>query len=452
MKLQSINPYTEEVMKEFDYSKTDDVLTTLKRLKENKGWANLDIKDRAGAVKKVARILERDKKENAKLISMEMGKPIKESISEIERSVQVCDYFAEIAEKFLQDEILGTEYSKSYIAMQPLGMILGVMPWNFPFHQVIRFAIPTILAGNTIAVKHSSNVPQCALKIEDAFNEGLPENVYSNLFIESTDVGKLIESDYVDGVSLTGSVAAGASAAKVAGENVKKTVLELGGSDPFIVLDDADLNKCCDSATFARFRNCGQACAASKRFIVQKGVYNDFLESFVDNIKKLRLGNPLDEATDIGPLARGDLRDNLDKAVKKSVGMGAKILVGGKTKQGKGFFYEPTVITNINESMPVFREEMFGPVAIVIPVEAEDDAIRMANNTEYGLGSSLWTRDLVKAEKLAKRIDSGMVFINTNLRSEPKLPFGGVKKSGYGRELSYLALREFVNMKTVVVR
>ena len=448
MKLQSINPYTEEMMHEFDYISVEEAMKAAKSLKENKEWPQLDASDKIGAIKDVSKQLKKIVEEYARTISLEMGKPIKEARAEIEKCAWLCDYFAENAEQFLEDEVIETENRKSYITLDPLGVVLGVMPWNFPFWQVYRFAIPALIVGNRVVVKHSSNVPQCALKIEESFGD-LP---YKNLFLPGKDVEKIIESPYVDAVSITGSTAAGAKVAEAAGRHIKKTVLELGGSDPFIVLSDADLDACCTTAISARLGNAGQSCISAKRFIVMDSIVNDFTELFVEKMKKLKMGDPLDENTNIGPLARNDLRLQLDDIVKRSVNKGAKIVIGGRIPSMKGFFYEPTIMTNITENMPVLKEETFGPVAPIIPVKNESEAIRIANSTEYGLGASIWTRNIEKAQQLAKRIEAGFVAINSQVKSDPRLPFGGVKRSGYGRELSKHALREFANVKTVTIK
>ncbi len=451
MKIQSINPYTEEVMKEFDYEKTGDIVNKIKRLKENFSWAETDIKNRVECIKKAARLLEKEKRESAELISLEMGKPIRESTTEVERCASLCDYFSDNAEEFLADEVVKTNFAKSYITFEPIGVVLGIEPWNFPFHQAFGFTIPSLLAGNRVALKHSSNVPQCALKIEEILNSALPENVYTNIFLNAEDAQNIIASDYVNGVSFTGSTEIGSSIAGLAGKNIKKTVLELGGSDPFIVLRDADMKKCCATAPGARFRNAGQTCVSAKRFIVEKGTADEFTRNFVESVKSLKMGDPLDKDTDIGPLARTDIRNKLDASVRRSVEMGAKTLTGGKPVKGRGFFYEPTVLTKVNNKMPVLAEEMFGPVAPIIVVENEEEALKEANRTEYGLGASIWSNDIKNAEKLAKKITAGMVYINSATRSDPALPFGGTKRSGYGRKFSRYAFREFVNIKTVAI-
>ncbi len=451
-KFYSVNPATEEVLGEWEYESLDSAIEKARALHESAAWPRLSAKQRAAAFKKLAAELRADRHECALLISKEMGKPIKQALSEIEKCAWVCDYFADNAEEFLEHEHIVTEFRKSYLRIDPLGVILGVMPWNFPFWQVFRFAIPALLAGNRIVVKHASNVPLCALKMEKIFNNALPADTYKNIFLPGNEVSFLIDSDYVAAVSVTGSTYAGAKVAEAAGKNVKKSVLELGGSDPFIILDDADLDACCTTAVTARFLNSGQSCIATKRFIVQKGIAKSFTEKFVEKVEALKMGNPLNEDTDVGPLARGDLRDELKSIVEQSVEMGARVLIGNHAPEGKGFFYAPTVLVEVTEDMPVLREETFGPVAPIIVVETGEEAIKIANNSEYGLAASVWSNDILRAEKIAAKLEAGFVAINDNVKSDPRLPFGGIKKSGYGRELSYLSVREFANVKTVVVK
>ncbi|HLC85988.1 MAG TPA: NAD-dependent succinate-semialdehyde dehydrogenase [Candidatus Nanoarchaeia archaeon] len=452
MRIQSINPYTEEVMKEFDYESEKQIHNKLKLLKDNKKWAELDIKEKSKAISNTAKELEKRKEECVEIISLEMGKPINQSIAEIEKCTLMCNHFSEISEKFLKEENIQTDFQKSYLRLDPLGVILGIMPWNFPFWQVFRFAVPALLIGNRIVVKHSSNVPQCALKIEEIFNNTLQENVYKNILTAGRNTSKLIESDYIQGASITGSTEAGSKVAEAAGRAIKKTVLELGGSDPFIILNDADLEKAASTASLARFINTGQSCIAAKRFIAENKIAKIFSEMFAEKINKLNIGDPLNKETDIGPLARKDLREELHDTVKRSTEQGAKILTGGKYREGKGYFYMPTLMCNVNKNMPIIREETFGPVAPVIIAEDEEDAVRIANDSEYGLGASIWTKDIEKAEKLARKIESGFIAINDMVKSDPRLPFGGIKKSGYGRELSHYAFYEFANLKTIVVK
>ncbi|MGB6083262.1 NAD-dependent succinate-semialdehyde dehydrogenase [Moheibacter sp.] len=400
-------------------------------------------------IRKVGEILLKNKQEYARVISEEMGKPVFESIAEIEKSALNCEFYAEHADEFLKDRKYSTERYEATVRYEPLGVILGVMPWNFPFWQVFRFAVPTILAGNTIVVKHASNVPKSAQIIEEIFLEaGFEEGFYFNLSLESKYIQTIIEHPFIKAVSLTGSEKAGSSVASIAGKEIKKSVLELGGSNAFIIMDDADLDKIIDKAINARYRNAGQSCIAAKRFLVQEGIYEEFLTKFTPKVKALKMGDPFDESTEIGPLARIDLAEELEEQVNKSVEMGAKILVGGKRKDA---FYEPTILTEVTSEMPVFKEETFGPVAVVSKIKTFEEAVELSNLTTFGLGVSICSVNVDKYTDKAHLFDEGAVFFNELVRSDPKLPFGGVKKSGFGRELSEDGIREFVNTKTIVV-
>lgn len=451
MKIKSINPATEEVMKEFG------TLTQLQAFKEikkvnlaSKNWADLDIKDRCSFLKNISKMLKRNSRDYAEIITKEMGKPITQSIAEVEKCALVCDYYSKNAEKFLQEEIVKTEAKKSYVIFQPLGTILGIMPWNFPFWQVFRFAVPTLAAGNCVVIKHALNVPQCSLKIEEIFKEALPDNVFKNLFITRDEIKLIIENDLVDGVSLTGSVEAGKKIGELAGRNIKKVVLELGGNDPFIVLEDADINLTCDVGVKSRFRNCGQSCIAAKRFITHKSIADEFKKKFIELIGGLIVGDPMDKKIDIGPLAREDLRINLEHQIRQLIKSGGKILIGGKRLSRKGYFFEPTLIEVKKDNKVVVNEEIFGPVANIIIAKNDEELIEIANMIQFGLGASIWSKNIKKAEKLAREIEAGNVFINKMVSSDPRLPFGGVKKSGIGRELSEYGIKEFVNIKTIV--
>ncbi|TMB80727.1 MAG: NAD-dependent succinate-semialdehyde dehydrogenase [Chloroflexi bacterium] len=383
-------------------------------------------------------------------MTLEMGKPITEAKAEIEKCALGCDFFAENAERFLSPEIVKTTAQKSYVAYEPLGIVLAVMPWNFPFWQVIRFAAPAFMAGNAAILKHASNVPQCALAIEEAFRDaGFPDGLLRTLLLAGAQVEPVIADERIRAVTLTGSSATGARIAAAAGRALKKAVLELGGSDPFIVLADADVANAAAIGVRARNQNAGQSCIAAKRFLVADPIGGEFEKRFVAGVEALRIGDPLDAKTQIGPLARADLRDNLERQVKESVQMGARLLTGGKRWGDRGAFYTPTVLADVTPDMPVFAEETFGPVAAIIRARDADEAIELANRTEYGLGANLWTRDTATAERLARRIESGQVFINGMVASDPRLPFGGVKHSGFGRELSAFGIREFVNIQTV---
>jgi len=362
----------------------------------------------------------------------------------------VCDYYADNAEKFLADEIIETDAGKSFVAFEPIGVVLAVMPWNFPFWQVFRFAAPALMAGNAGILKHASNVPGSALAIEEVFRTaGFPENIFRTLVIPSRAVEDVIKDPRVQAVTLTGSEPAGMAVAATAGHELKKTVLELGGSDPFIVLEDADLPACVNTSVNARMINAGQSCIAAKRFIVVESRVREFEEQQAAIMEAMKMGDPLDETTQVGPLARPDLLDELDEQVQKSIAMGARLLTGGKKADLPGAYYEPTVLTDVKKGMPVYEQETFGPVSAVIPVKDEEEAIAVANDSEFGLGGSVWSRDLKRAEKVARQIYTGAVFVNGMTKSDPRLPFGGVKKSGYGRELSHYGIREFVNIKTI---
>lgn len=400
-------------------------------------------------IRKVAEILLKKEDEFAKIISGEMGKPVKESIAEIEKSALNCNFYADHCDEFLKDRNYSTENYDAIARCEPYGVILGVMPWNFPFWQVFRFAVPTILAGNTVVVKHASNVPKSAQAIEDIFLEaGFEAGTYQNLSLESKNVEQLIEHPYIKAVSLTGSEKAGSSVASIAGKVIKKSVLELGGSNAFIVLNDADLDDTIEKAMNARFRNAGQSCIAAKRFLVQEGIYDRFLEKFKQKTEALKMGDPFDSLTDIGPLARVDLAEDLEKQVNKSVEMGAKLILGGKRD---GAFYQPSILVDAKPGMPVFNEETFGPLAVIIKFKDFEEAVELSNSTSFGLGVSICTSNVEEALKKEHLFEEGSVFFNQLVRSDPKLPFGGVKHSGFGRELSEDGIREFVNVKTIVI-
>jgi succinate-semialdehyde dehydrogenase/glutarate-semialdehyde dehydrogenase len=395
----------------------------------------------------VARELRQQKQRLAELATQEMGKPIVEAEAEVEKCAWNCDYNAEHAAAFLANESVPTNARESYVAFEPLGVVLAIMPWNFPFWQVMRFAAPALMAGNGAVLKHASNVPGCALAIEDILSRaGLP---FRTVLVPGSSVDTLIADPRIHAVTLTGSSDVGERVASAAGKHLKKQVLELGGSDPFIVLADADLDAAAATAVRARNQNNGQSCIAAKRFIVEEAVADQFTEKFAAAVKALRVGDPMLRDTNVGPLARGDLRDTLARQVDASLAGGAHAVVGGKPIAGKGYFYSPTVLDGVSEAMPAFREEVFGPVAAVIRAQDPADAVRIANDTEYGLGAALWTRDTERAKTLARQIEAGNVFINGMVASDPRLPFGGVKRSGYGRELGVFGIREFVNIQTV---
>lgn len=453
MKIRSISPYTEEVMKEFDLMTPDEVDAEMGRSRQAfLAWRDLSGSERAAYVGKLGDQLRAEKRRYAEIMTREMGKPIRESVSEIEKCAWLCDYYAGSGEKFLEPEEIKTEAKKSYILFQPLGIVLAVMPWNFPFWQAFRFGVPAITAGNVVVLKHASNVPMCALAIEEAFRKaGFPENVFKTFFIQPQDALRLIDDDKVDAVSLTGSNKAGEQVGALAGKKIKKLVLELGGSDPFIVLDDADIEKAGRAAVNARMINAGQSCIAAKRFIVMDKVGKEFKEIFFGRLKELKIGDPMDETTDVGPVAKREILDSLNEQLRDAKEKGAEIL---RTEHSfkKGLFFSPCAVYNLKRDMKILTEEVFGPIAPIITVKDEDEAVRVANDTDYGLGAAIWSRDPKRAERIAVRIEAGFIAINDMVKSDPRLPFGGIKKSGVGRELSHYGLKEFVNIKTVVVR
>lgn len=451
-KIQSINPWTGNVVKEFSLLSPTEIENKIDlSSKAYQVWKKSSISERSSLMKKAGEILRKNKEEYARLITLEMGKIIRESRAEIEKCAWACDYYAENAEEFLAPEKIDLpEGEKAKILHQPLGAILAVMPWNFPFWQVFRFAAPTLMAGNVGILKHASNVPQCALAIESIFLEaGFPEGVFQSFLIDTKATLKLLEDNRVKAVSLTGSEKAGAAVASAAGKNIKKSLLELGGSDPFIVLADADISKAAETAVKARMVNFGQSCIAGKRFIIEESVYEDFLKKFQENLSRLKFGDPMEENSDFACLARPDLAWELFEQIEMSVKMGAKILLGGKKPKEGSAEFTPTILTDIPKNSPAFSEELFGPVATIFKVKNAAEAIRIANSTEFGLGASIWTSDLIKGEALAAEIESGAVFLNSIVASQPALPFGGIKKSGFGRELGRMGILEFVNSKTV---
>jgi acyl-CoA reductase-like NAD-dependent aldehyde dehydrogenase len=449
--IESVNPATEEVLATFDElvpEQVEDAIAAAHRAWE--GWARTSLPERGQVMHRVTSYLRENKSRFSRLISMEMGKPIAEAEAEIEKCAMACDFFADNAERFLSPEPVKSNAAESYVAFEPLGVLLAIMPWNFPFWQVFRFAAPAIMAGNTALLKHASNVPQCSLAIEEAFREGgMPKGVFRSLLVRGSAVERIIEDPRVRAVSLTGSSVTGAHVASLAGSALKKSVLELGGSDPFIVMPDADLPAATAMAVRSRFQNAGQSCIAAKRFIVVQEIADEFEHLFAKGVSALKVGDPLQSETQIGPMAREDLRDALDEQVRLSVQQGARVLVGGERISGLGYFYAPTVLANLSLQMPVCTEETFGPVAAVIRVRDAEEAIEVANDTPFGLGANLWTGDIDGARGLARRIEAGSVFINGMVASDPRLPFGGVKQSGYGRELSEFGIREFVNIQTV---
>ena len=403
-------------------------------------------------MRKAAGILDKECRELGQLMTLEMGKPFKAAIAEAEKCATACRYYADNAERFLADEPVQMEGGKAWVAFQPIGVVLAVMPWNFPFWQVFRFAAPALMAGNVGILKHASNVPQCALAIEDIFRRaGFIDGAFQTLLVGSDAVEQIIADPRVAAVTLTGSEGAGRSVASAAGKSLKKSVIELGGSDPFVVMPSANLEAAVSTAVTARMINNGQSCIAAKRFIVHEKIYDAFLAKFVPQISALRIGDPMDEAIELGPVATAAIRDELDAQVKASVAKGAKLLTGGKKLDRDGWFYAPTVLVDIPSDAPAARDELFGPVASVFRAKSLDDAISIANGTSFGLGASAWTSDAAERNRFIAEIESGLLFINGMVVSDPRLPFGGVKNSGYGRELGEFGIREFVNIKSVRV-
>ena len=451
--LRSVNPATGEEIERFEEFTAKEVDTALSWADSAfRDWRRTSFADRAERLRAVAEVLRHHKRRHAETMAREMGKPVRDGVAEVEKCAWACDFYADHAATFLADEAIPTDAQRSLVRYQPLGPVLAVMPWNYPFWQVYRFAAPALMAGNVGVLKHASSVTRCALDIQAVFQEaGLPDGVFQTLVLGSGGVASIVRDPRVKAVSLTGSEEAGAAVAAVAGAVVKKVVLELGGSDPFVVLRDADLDAAAKPAAQARCMNAGQSCIAAKRFIVEGPVHDAFLAAFADAMARLKVGDPLDEETEIGPLARADLREDLHRQVRESVAKGAKIVLGGGPIAGPGAYYEPTILTEVGAGMPVYGEEVFGPVAAVVRAKDEREAIRIANDTRYGLGASVWTQDMERGLRLAAEMDAGMVAVNRRVQSDPRLPFGGVKASGYGRELGPHGIREFVNAKTIVV-
>jgi succinate-semialdehyde dehydrogenase/glutarate-semialdehyde dehydrogenase len=451
MSIQSINPATGEILESFSEASGQEVERILAAAHAAfLEWRTVPFGARAQRMRDAAQILRTRKAEYARTMTLEMGKPIVQAEAEVEKCAGACEYYAEHAEAFLAEQPRETDAARSYVRFDPLGPVLAVMPWNFPFWQVFRFAAPALMAGNAGILKHASNVPRCALAIEEVFREaGFPRGLFSTVLVGPSAVAALIADPRIVAVTLTGSDRAGSKVAEQAGRELKKTVLELGGSDPFIVLADADLATAARTAAEARLVNSGQSCIAAKRFIVVEPVAEHFLERFLHELGSRRMGDPLARETQVGPQARVDLRDSLHQQVEESVKRGAKRLLGGEIPAGKGAFYPPTLLAAVNKGMPAFDEETFGPVAAVIRAKDEADAVRLANDSAFGLGASLWTQDRARAERVVAEIEAGAVFVNGLVKSDPRLPFGGIKRSGYGRELSEYGIREFVNIKSV---
>ncbi|MFN8525301.1 MAG: NAD-dependent succinate-semialdehyde dehydrogenase [Chloroflexota bacterium] len=451
MAIVSLNPATEQVeatFQEYSASQIDEALQ--QAYDASRKWRDSSFAERAAGVRAIARVLREDKARFAGFITAEMGKPIVEAEAEIEKCAWNCEFYADSAPRFLEPEYADTNATESYVSFEPLGVVLAIMPWNFPFWQVLRFAAPALMAGNGAVLKHASNVPRCALAVEEVMvRAGLPKGLFRTLLVPGSSTEPLIADPRIAAITLTGSSEVGERVAGTAGRYLKKQVLELGGSDPFIVLADADLDAAATTAARARNQNSGQSCIASKRFIVEESVADEFSAKFAAAVRALQVGDPTDRSTNVGPLARGDLRETLAQQVAESIAQGAQAVVGGKPVDGKGYFYQPTVLDGVSLDMPAFRQETFGPVAAVIRAKDPRDAVTLANDTEYGLGAAIWTRDIPLAKDLAAHIEAGAVFINGLVASDPRLPFGGVKRSGYGRELGEFGIREFTNIQTV---
>ncbi|HEX4602130.1 MAG TPA: NAD-dependent succinate-semialdehyde dehydrogenase [Gemmatimonadales bacterium] len=453
MSFQSINPATGEVLETFEETAPAVLDRILERADAaSRDWRRQPVRARAERLRAAGRILRERKAAYARTMALEMGKPLAQGVGEAEKCAWACDYYAEHAEAFLAEQPRETDATRSYVRFDAIGPVLAIMPWNFPFWQVFRFAAPALVVGNAGILKHAANVSRCALEIEAVVRDAeFPDGLFRSVFLPPQAVGAVIADPRVRAVTLTGSDRAGSQVAEQAGRHIKKTVLELGGSDPFIVLEDADVTRAAKTAVEARLINSGQSCIAAKRFIVVDRVADRFIAQFTTEMRARSVGDPLDPATAVGPQARLDLRANLHRQVQESVARGAQAVLGGELPQGPGAFYPPTVLVAVQHGMPAFDEETFGPVAAVTRAKDEADAIRLANASTYGLGASVWTEDRKRGERVAQAIEAGSVFVNGLVKSDPRLPFGGVKRSGYGRELSEYGLREFVNIKTVWV-
>lgn len=449
--IASINPANGETIAQFEEHSSSYVEEALQNAAvTQRSWAKLPLAERAGVLPRIAAVLRAKKSEFAQLITLEMGKPLAEAEAEIEKCAWTCEFYAEAAPKYLADTPVASNASESAVVFDPIGVVLAIMPWNYPFWQFVRFAAPALAAGNGAILKHANNVPQCALALESAFVEaGVPQGLVSTLLIDSSRVQALIEDARIAAVTLTGSTAVGKLVAAQAGRAMKKQVLELGGSDPFIVLADADLELAAKTAAKARYSNTGQSCISSKRFLVEAAVADRFVELFCEHVKAIQVGDPMQEGITMGPLARGNLRDELHSQVQRTIASGAVLKLGGQFMAGPGYFYEPTVLDHVTADMAAGSEETFGPVAAIIRVKDADEAVSLANATEFGLGAALWTANLERARQLVRQIEAGAVFVNGLVASDARLPFGGIKQSGYGRELGEFGAREFTNIKTV---
>jgi len=455
MSMESINPATGDMIRTYEAMSASTVEAVLGDVHDAfTKWRATPFADRAARMRKASELLADQAEELGKLMAQEMGKPLQDGIAESRKCAWVCQYYAEHAERFLQPETVETDASRSFVTFQPLGVILAVMPWNFPFWQVFRFAAPGLMAGNTAVLKHASNVPGCALAIEKIFRDaGFPDNVFRTLMIGSAQVDAVIEHPLVKAVTLTGSTPAGRAVAAKSGESLKKTVLELGGSDAYLILEDADPEEAAAVCASSRLINSGQSCIAAKRFIVVRQLKEAYERAFVEQMKAAKMGDPLEPGTTVGPQARHDLRDELHQQVMKSIELGARCLLGGEVPAHPGAFYPPSVLTDVKKGMPAFDEELFGPVAAIIEVDNEEEAIQVANDSSFGLGAAVFTKDTTRGETIAaERLEAGCCFVNDFVKSDPRLPFGGIKESGYGRELGNYGIKEFVNIKSVYIK
>lgn len=452
--MQSINPATGEILQSFSTWQDDQVDSVLNLVTSAQiNWATLSFAQRSQYMRNLAQVFRHNMADYAHLITEEMGKLLKEAKAEIEKCALGCEYYAEHAQSFLADEMVTSDANRSFVTYQPLGTLLCIMPWNFPFWQLIRAAAPAMMAGNAVVLKHASNVPRCALALEEAFQHaGFPAHTFRTLMISAKQAEAVVADKRIAAVTLTGSSTAGRCVAAIAGQHLKKCVLELGGSDPFIVLEDADLELTVKQALVARFQNMGQSCIAAKRFIITDAIADTFVERFKALVNVLNKDDPKNDSAGIAPMARTDLRTDLHAQVEKSLSLGAKLVIGGSFLGTKGAYYAPTILDYVQPGMPAFDEELFGPVAAITRVRNTEEAIQLANLTNFGLGGSLWTRDTVRGELLARQIHAGCVFVNGIVKSDPRLPFGGIRDSGYGRELSYHGIREFVNIKTLWIK
>ena len=449
--MESINPHSGQQIHSYA-PESDEALRARLQAADHafRAWKTTSFSDRGKLMRAAAGVLRARKTELAELMADEMGKLLRDGIVEVEKCAGCCDYYAENAHRFLRKQVVESDAEESYVAYEPLGVVLAIMPWNFPFWQVFRFAAPALMAGNVGVLKHASNVSGCALAIENIFQAaGFPEHAFSALLVESSRVEQLIRDPLIRAVTLTGSTPAGRSVAGIAGSELKKSVLELGGSDAYIVLEDADLDLAVDTCVKSRLINAGQSCIAAKRFIVVQPLREAFERRYADKFRAIRFGDPRDPGSDIGPMARTDLRDQVHEQVMKSVQQGARLLVGGVVPEGPGAYYPPTVLAGVKPGMTAFDEEIFGPVAAIIEADDERHAVALANQSVFGLGSAIFTRDKARADRLAGELEAGSVFINALVKSDPRLPFGGIKQSGYGRELSWFGIQEFVNVKTI---